>query len=117
MQLSDLEVQSYILYRPDFVHPLDRSTYTVTLERRVQREGADKWGIFQGNSVLHKKEKQFGYEGMPSGRSDKNLKNTRFISAEEGFKFWKEKVEPKFDQDLHELVATFNARKNKEVQN
>jgi hypothetical protein len=99
-QLSNLVVNSYVLYVPEFMPLLDQSSFTVTLERRKQLEGDDKWAILKGSSVLYKDVLEFGYESMPSSRTEEDLNNSRFVSAQEALDFWKEKAEPKFDRKL-----------------
>lgn len=113
LTLDSMLVQSYIICQPDFVHPLEKSHYTVTLERRSQREGEDKWGIFKNNSVLFKSLKDFGYESMPSSRTDESLADTRFQSAQEAFIFWKQVAEPIYIQEIKEHIELIKNNKSK----
>lgn len=108
MLLENLPVQSYILYKPDFLHPLDQNMNTVTLERRSQTAGPDKWGIYKAGSVLYKSEKEFGYESMPSSRTPESLGDTRFSSAEEAYTFWETEVKNKFEEDLQFLKDLYS---------
>jgi hypothetical protein len=116
MKLEDLKVASYILYVPDFLDRLDTLSETITLERRGQREGADKWGIYKSSSVLYKSEKRFGYEGMPSSRTNEHLADTRFNSAQEALDFWQE-CQPAHDKELRDrldmMKQAVQSRKNK----
>ena len=105
LTLDSLMVQSYILYSPEFVHSSEKSYFTVTLERRGQRDGPDRWGIFKGSSVLSKSSKNFEYESMPSSRTDESLADTRFSSAQKAFIFWKQEVESTYEKELQERIA------------
>lgn len=97
--MKSLKVQSYIIYEADFMDPLDQSSHRITLERRQQRTGEDKWGVFKNNSVLSKKDGVFIYEGFPSSRTEEDLENTRFNTVEEAVLFW-EKVVEEYDRKL-----------------
>jgi len=54
------------------------------IEERKQRDGSYKWAIYNtmGNMCWNKKEQSFVLEPMPSSRSDKFLKETRFVFEE-----------------------------------
>lgn len=104
MSLENLKIQSYILYEPTFLGGLSANMYQVTLERRPQREGDDKWAIAKPGAVLSKSEKDFVYESQPSSRTAKILKDTRFVSAEEAYKFWVDKIQDKYDLHLKEMA-------------
>lgn len=110
LTLDSLMVQSYILYQPDFVHSSEKSHFTVTLERRSQRDGPDRWGIFRSGSVLSKSSRNFEYESMPSSRTDESLADTRFSMAQDAFVFWKQSAEPIYDKELKERITAIKKK-------
>lgn len=59
----------------------------VTLERRRQIEGPDKWVIMDNGMVLNKGGKWIE-ELMPSSRSDSHIRSTRFSSPGKALEFW-----------------------------
>jgi len=46
------------------------------------------WAIRKGSFVMSKKTGEFDYEPRPSNRDNKFLKEYRFKSPEEAFKYW-----------------------------
>lgn len=100
MNLEDLEIQSYILYKPDFLPSRSQHMNTVTLEQRIQINGTEKWGIFKASAVLDKSIRKFAFEGMPSTRTEKDLRDTRFSSPQKALDFWKQEIEQDFDNEL-----------------
>lgn len=111
MSLENLEIQSYILYKPQFITGLDQHSYTVTLERRPQIEGEDKWGIYKTSSVLSKSSKEFMYESLPSSRTKKELMDSRFANPQEAYNFWKTQIESHYEMELKEAVELKNKLK------
>jgi hypothetical protein len=60
----------------------DTSAFNVTVEKRKQDDGNVLWGIYMGGSCFSKSVKWFIYEPMPSSRTKKYLKDTRFTSLD-----------------------------------
>ena len=54
----------------------------ISLGRRKQNNGEILWGVFACGLVYDKRENEFVYEGLPSSRTEEDLKNTRFTLAE-----------------------------------
>lgn len=61
----------------------DKCYRRYSLIRTPQLEGEDKWKISDGSSVFSKRNKDFIYEPLPSSRTDKFIKDTRFDTIEE----------------------------------
>ena len=115
IKLNDLQVQSYILFRPEttILHHSDLSFFTVTLERRSQSDGSSKWGIFKNGNVLSKADYDFIYERFPSQRTDESLKDTRFDTPEEAIEFWEKNTLPNHLNNLNESIKALQERKKK----
>lgn len=90
--LEKLLVQSYIAYQPESIQDWH---HQVTIERRGQRDGSFKWGIYKNGSVLYKSLQDFQYESSGSERTPEDLLDTRFDTAQEALNFWK-KIEPEY---------------------
>lgn len=61
----------------------------VILRRMPQREGSDKWAIFDRGACLDK-DGDWVFQPLPSSRDDEFMRSCRFDSAEEALAFWKE---------------------------
>lgn len=105
MSLEKLAVQSYIVYKPEFLRPLEQISNTVTLERRGQMEGTDKWALYKAGSVVYKSTKEFDYENMPSSRTSEILSDTRFETAQEALNFWETEMKENFEKELKDFQA------------
>lgn len=62
----------------------DKFTGGVTVERRQQLSGPDRWAVVDGRAVLNT-DGEWEYEPLPSNRTDEFLLRTRF-SLEEALK-------------------------------
>lgn len=113
MTLENLQVQSYIVYEPEFVHRFHKITYRVTLERQSQLDGPDRWALYKGGCVLYKSEKEFAYESMPSSRTPEDLNDTRFDSPQEALDFWENEVKNKFEEEELKYLQTAYSQTNK----
>ena len=63
----------------------------IKIEARDQMDGNRLWVLKMHEWVLGKDGK-FHYEPMPSSRTDKFIKNTRFESPNEAHSFWVENI-------------------------
>lgn len=66
--------------------PNDR--VSITLQRQPQRQGADKWAIYEGKSYALSREGYWEYEPMPSSRDDDYLARCRFDTPQEAYEFY-----------------------------
>ena len=93
------------MYEPSFLSGFSANMFQVTLERRPQRESEDKWAIAKPGYVLSKNEKDFVFENQLSSRTQKDLKDTRFVSAEKVYEFWIKKMQDKYELHLKEMAV------------
>lgn len=59
-----------------------------TREVSIEKRGDNAWSVSCDGSVLHKSKGCFEREPMPSSRTDKFIKNTRFETKEEAYTAW-----------------------------
>lgn len=109
MKLSDLKVNEYQLW----TSPQHMGMRDITLVRRRNAEGPDRWAIHDGVNCLTKKGK-WEYERIPSNRSAYFFRRCRFDTPEEALAVWeKYKVAEKLDEHAEEMRQLI-ARRNQE---